>query len=115
MIRQRLQWIGIFSARRLYGVQFFGWNPAPAKLLVELRTTQSYRYTVFPGNTTIEQGAEFTASIGFEGATPDELILHFKTDVESEYRSRLLNEAMSPISLTDSNSNNYTAQYVALA
>ena len=41
MIRQRLQWIGIFSAWRFYSVQFFGWNPAPTKLLGELRKAQS--------------------------------------------------------------------------
>ena len=114
MIRQRLQWIGIFLV--LGGFTAYNFSDGTRRLLSFWQSYEQpnpYRYTVFPGNTTVEQGAEFTASIGFEGATPDELILHFKTDVESEYRSRLLNETMSPISLTDSNSNNYTAQYVA--
>ena len=114
MIRQRLQWIGIFLV--LGGFTAFNFSDGTQRLLSFWQSYEKpnpYRYTVLPGNTTVEQGAEFTASIGFSGAIPDELILYFKTDIESEYRSRLLNEAMSPINLRDSNSNYYTAQYVA--
>ena len=114
MIRQRLQWIGIFLV--LVGFTAFNFSDGTQRLLSFWESYEKpnpYRYTVFPGNTTVEQGAEFTASIGFNGATPDELILYFKTDIESEYRSRLLSEVASPINLTDSNSTNVTAQYVA--
>ena len=55
----------------------------------------------------MEQGAEFTASIGFDGETPEELIPYFKTDIESEYRSRLLSQLASPINAS------YTASYLA--
>ena len=114
MIRQRLQWIGIFLV--LGGFTASNFSDGTQRLLSfwqNFEKPNPYRYTVFPGNTTVEQGAKFTASIGFDGATPNELILHFKTDVESEYRSRLLNEVMSPINLTDSNFTNFTAQYFA--
>jgi hypothetical protein len=42
---------------------------------------------------------------------PDELILYFKTDIESEYRSRLLEEVASPLNASYTAS--YTTSYVA--
>lgn len=108
VIRQRLQWIGIFLV--LGGFTAFNFSDGTQRLLSFWKSYEQpnpYRYTVFPGNTTVEQGAEFTASIGFDGETPEELILYFKTDIESEYRSRLLSQLASPINAS------YTASYVA--
>jgi hypothetical protein len=108
VIRQRLQWIGIFLV--LGGFTAFNFSDGTQRLLSFWKSYEQpnpYRYTVFPGNTTVEQGAEFTASIGFDGETPEELILYFKTDIESEYRSRLLSQLASPINAS------YTASYLA--
>ena len=109
LARQRLQWMGVFIVLgAITAVNFSGGTQRLLSFWQNYEQPNPYRYTVFPGNTTVEQGAEFTASIGFEGATPDELILYFKTDIESDYRrSRLLNELASPIN------ESYTAQYVA--
>ncbi len=108
LARQRLQWMGVFTI--LGVITAINFSSGTQRLLSFWQSYEQpnpYRYTVFPGNTIVEQGAEFTASIGFEGTTPDELILYFKTDIESEYRSRLLNEIASLINTS------YTAQYVA--
>jgi hypothetical protein len=108
VIRQRLLWIGIFLV--LGGFTAFNFSDGTQRLLSFWKSYEQpnpYRYTVFPGNTTVEQGAEFTASIGFDGETPKELILYFKTDIESEYRSRLLSQLASPINAS------YTAGYLA--
>jgi hypothetical protein len=108
LARQRLQWMGVFFF--LWVITAVNFSSGTQRLLSFWQSYEQpnpYRYTVFPGNTTVEQGAEFTASIGFEGTLPAELILYFKTDIESEYRSRLLKEVASPINAS------YTASYVA--
>ena len=108
LARQRLQWMGVFIVLGVItAVNFSGGTQRLLSFWQSYEQPNPYRYTVFPGNTTVEQGAEFTASIGFEGTAPDELILYFKTDIESEYRSRLLSEVVSPLNAS------YTAQYVA--
>lgn len=108
LARQRLQWMGLFIVLGVItAVNFSGGTQRLLSFWQSYEQPNPYRYTVFPGNTTVEQGAEFTASIGFKGTAPDELILYFKTDIESEYRSRLLNEVASPLNAS------YTAQYVA--
>ena len=114
MIRQRLRWIGIFLILGVYTA--FNFSDGTQRLLSFWRSYEKpnpYRYIVFPGNTIVEQGGEFTVNIGFEGKTPDKLILYFKTDIESEYRSRLLNELRISTNPTDSTSTTYTATYVA--
>jgi len=112
LARQRLQWMGVFFVLGVItAVNFSSGTKRLLSFWQSYEQPNPYRYTVFPGNTTVEQGAEFTASIGFEGAQPDELILYFKTDIESEYRSRLLKEVASPINTTYTAS--YTANYVA--
>ena len=108
LARQRLQWMGVFFV--LGAITAVNFSSGTERLLSFWQSYEQpnpYRYNVFPGNTTVEQGAEFTASIGFEGYLPDELILYFKTNIESEYRSRLLKEVASPINAS------YTATYVA--
>ena len=108
LARQRLQWMGVFIVLGVVtAVNFSGGTQRLLSFWQSYEQPNPYRYTVFPGNTTVEQGAEFTASIGFEGTAPDELILYFKTDIESEYRCRLLSEVASPLKASD------TAQYVA--
>ena len=108
LARQRLQWMGVFIVLgTITAVNFSSGTQRLLSFWQSYEQPNPYRYTVFPGNTTVEQGAEFTASIGFEGTTPDELILYFKTDIESDYRSRLLNELAIPLNAS------YTAQYVA--
>lgn len=111
MIRQRLLWIGIFLM--LGGFTAFNFSDGTLRLISFWQSYEKpnpYHYTVFPGNTTLEQGTEFTATIGFKGTIPDELILYFKTDIESEYRSQLLNEVAS---LSGSDSASYNATFVA--
>ncbi len=108
LARQRLQWMVVFFV--LGAITAVNFSSGTQRLLSFWQSYEQpnpYRYTVFPGNTTVEQGAEFTASIGFEGTLPDELILYFKTDIESEYRSRLLKKVASAINAS------YTATYVA--
>ncbi len=108
LARQRLQWMGVFFV--LGAITAVNFSRGTERLLSFWQSYEQpnpYRYNVFPGNTTVEQGAEFTASIGFEGNLPDELILYFKTNIESEYRSRLLKKVASPINTS------YTATYVA--
>lgn len=108
LARQRLQWMSVFIV--LGAITAVNFSSGTQRLLSFWQSYEQpnpYRYTVFPGNITVEQGAEFTASIGFEGTTPDELILYFKTDIESDYRSRLLNKLAIPLNAS------YTAQYVA--
>ncbi|MDC3136899.1 hypothetical protein OBA44_04940 [Bacteroidota bacterium] len=108
LARQRLQWMGVlFVLGAITAVNFSSGTQRLLSFWQSYEQPNPYRYTVFPGNTTVEQGAEFTASIGFEGTLPDELILYFKTDIESKYRSRLLKEVASPINAS------YTAIYVA--
>lgn len=51
-----------------------------------------YEFTVEPGNTTLEQGSEFRAQIRFEGNIPEDLNIAMRTDVESDYRRRGLDE-----------------------
>jgi len=105
LARQRLQWMGVFIVLGVItAVNFSSGTQRLLSFWQSYEQPNPYRYTVFPGNTTVEQGAEFTASIGFEGTLPDELILYFKTDIESEYRSRLLKEVASPINAS------YTSQ-----
>ncbi|MBT6398827.1 MAG: hypothetical protein HOK04_03460, partial [Verrucomicrobia bacterium] len=112
LARQRLQWMGVFFVLgAITAVNFSNGTQRLLSFWQSYEQPNPYRYTVFPGNTTVEQGAEFTASIGFEGTLPDELILYFKTDIESEYRSRLLKEVASPINTSYTAS--YTANYVA--
>ncbi len=108
LARQRLQWMGVFFV--LGAITAVNFSSGTERLLSFWQSYEQpnpYQYNVFPGNTTVEQGAEFTASIGFEGNIPDELILYFKTNIESEYRSRLLKEVASPINAS------YTITYVA--
>ena len=79
VIRQRLQWIGIFLV--LGGFTAFNFSDGTQRLLSFWQSYEQpnpYRYTVFPGNTTVEQGAEFTASIGFDGATLKSLFCTLK-------------------------------------
>ena len=114
MIRRRLRWIGIFLILGIYTA--FNFSDGTQRLLSFWRNYEKpnpYRFTVFPGNTIVEQGGEFTVSISFEGKTPNKLILYFKTDIESEYRSRLLNELKLSRNPKDSTSTTYTATYIA--
>ena len=108
LARQRLQWMGVFFVLGVVtAVNFSGGTQRLLSFWQSYEQPNPYRYTVFPGDTTVEQGAEFTANIGFDGETPEDLILYFKTDIESEYRSRLLSQLASPINAS------FTAQYVA--
>ncbi len=51
-----------------------------------------YEFTVEPGNTTVEQGSEFEVLVRFDGDTPSELSMAMRTEVESDYRRRSLEE-----------------------
>ena len=114
MIRKRLQWVSIFLI--LGSFTIFNFSDGTQRLLSFWKSYEKpnpYKYTVFPGNTTVEQGSEFTVSIGFEGKAPDKLILYFKTDIESEYRSRMLTELRNSPNAISSNSTTHTVSYTA--
>ena len=51
-----------------------------------------YDFTVEPGNTTIEQGGEFEMKIRFDGNIPDEMQMAMRTEEESDFRRRSLEE-----------------------
>jgi len=53
-----------------------------------------FEFTIAPGDTTIEHGSEFQASILFNNGTlPDRLQFEFKTDLEDDFRSRPLQQS----------------------
>lgn len=48
-----------------------------------------YEFTVAPGDTIIEQGAQFQPVVTLKGdKSPDRVLLSFKTDIEQSFRSR---------------------------
>ncbi|MTI87065.1 MAG: hypothetical protein FH748_03755 [Balneolaceae bacterium] len=50
-----------------------------------------YLFTISPGDITVEQGQPFSVSVQFKGAQqPEKVVLHVKTTVEEEYRSRVM-------------------------
>jgi len=49
-----------------------------------------FTFTIEPGNDTVEQGSRFFASVTFEGSTPDEVRLAWRTDLEEDFRKRAM-------------------------
>jgi DNA polymerase III delta prime subunit len=88
--RNRRKWVAIF------GVLVLGtmWNfsDSSSRLLnfwTAYEAPNPYQYQISPGNLTLEQGETFRSEIVFSGIEqPDELLFYFKTDIESNYRSR---------------------------
>lgn len=75
----------------LIGILITGFNlPDAGFRAVSLWKTFSppnpYQFVIQPGNTVLEQGSSFTASVSFTGELPSNLILKLKTDIEKDYR-----------------------------
>ncbi len=47
-----------------------------------------YTYNIEPGDITLEQGDTFVPVVRFEGESPDNVSLAFKTDIEDDFRNR---------------------------
>ena len=88
--KNRQQWVGLFV---LLGA-FSAWNFSEStqrvlNFWVAYQAPNPYLFQVEPGTITLEQGEEFTAHIHFESAdVPEELLFYFKTDIETNFRSR---------------------------
>ena len=88
--RNRRKWVGLF------GVVVLGtmWNFSESSSRVlnfwtAYEAPNPYNYQISPGNLTLEQGETFHSDIVFSGIErPDELLFYFKTDIESNFRSR---------------------------
>ncbi len=93
-------------------IAFTAWQPSAMNRLahfwIDYTPPNPYSYTIEPGTVTLERGESLTPNISFEGQTPDNLSLAFKTDIEEQYRRRNVTDitnnqaSFSPITLTTS-------------
>lgn len=51
-----------------------------------------YDFTVEPGNSTVEQGSAFEVIVRFDGDVPNDLNMAMRTEVESDFRRRSMEE-----------------------
>lgn len=74
-----------------------------------------YLFTVSPGHMTLEQGKEFSASVRFAGSNlSEEVALFYKTDIENEFRERVMNGSDSVLTSLPVELNNSIRYYIQM-